>query len=385
MASSAGGIGEAEAAAGTTNRRTIYDYLGEGEDGEVVASPPSPETPPRLRLPRFTCARIRFGGLGRKRGGRKEGAAAADKNDHTSPDSSGWDQAAESRGVAGGGGVAAAHTTGMGLSMLLLLARTCVELNRMAEVRAQMEALLKEMRDEASRVKGAAADHDVVVAAPGTCHGGPQSSSTTTASSSCVVSDTSTTLCLELETVGSREGDQRASSPEDEGYRTGVREVEAEAEAEAGHGTEHSRRRQAPECKCDAEQETPECSVQSSSSDDDEFIELQGGRFGAGGSSSSQPSQRGAADDDDYDGSGVDDGSCEKRRRGEGGGVSAAELERRLHELQHRRDRERIAALEAALRRARRKLTEKEMEARLWQDTAALALGRPATRDDGGQ
>jgi hypothetical protein len=42
----------------------------------------------------------------------------------------------------------------MGLSMLLLLAaRARVELSRMAEVRAQMEALLKEIRDEAGRVK----------------------------------------------------------------------------------------------------------------------------------------------------------------------------------------------------------------------------------------
>ncbi|KAJ1278206.1 hypothetical protein BS78_04G061200 [Paspalum vaginatum] len=365
---SAGGIGEAEAAAATTNRRTICDYLGKGEDGEV-ASPPSPETPPRLRLPRFTCARIRFGRLGRKRG-RKEGTAAAEKGEDTPVDSSsGWNQSAGSR--VAGGGVAAAHT-GMGLSMLLLLARTCVELNRMAEVRAQMEALLKEMRDEASRVKSAA-DHDVV-GAPRTCHGRQPSSTTATAASSSCVSDTSTTHRLEI--VGRREGDKRASSEEDERYcaGTGVREVEAEAEAEAGDETESPRRRQAPEFKCDAGQETRE-----SSSDDDEFIELQGGRFGAGGSSgSSQSPQRGATDDGEGSG---DDGSCE-RRRGEGG-VSAAELERRLHELRHRRDRERIEGLEAALRRAQRKLTEKEMEARLWQDTAALALGRPAPRDSG--
>lgn len=87
-----GDIGEAAAAEATParNKRTIYDYLGEGEDGEE-ASPPSPETPPRLRLPRFTCARIRFGGIWRKRGGtggRKE-AAAAEKSEDASVDSSG--------------------------------------------------------------------------------------------------------------------------------------------------------------------------------------------------------------------------------------------------------------------------------------------------------
>ena len=84
------------------------------------------------------------------------------------------------------------------------------------------------------------------------------------------------------------------------------------------------------------------------------------------------------SDDDD------DDESCERRHEG---GVSATELERRLHELQHRQDRQRIEALESALRRAQRKLTEKEMEARLWQDTATLALGQPVPvpRDGQGQ
>ena len=93
--------------------------------------------------------------------------------------------------------------------------------------------------------------------------------------------------------------------------------------------------------------------MRSSSDEDDEFIELEGGRFGGGGGDS-------------------DDGS----ERNEGG-VSAVELERRLHEVRHRRDRERISALESALRRAERRLMEKEMEARLWQETAALALGGP--------
>ena len=97
-----------------------------------------------------------------------------------------------------------------------------------------------------------------------------------------------------------------------------------------------------------------------SSPDQDEFIELEGGRFGGGGGS----------------GGDSDDGS----ERNEGG-VSAVELERRLHEVRHRRDRERISALESALRRAERRLMEKEMEARLWQETAALALGgQPAPR-----
>lgn len=325
---SASDIGEAEATL-TTNRMTIYDCLGEGEE----ASPPSPETPPQLRLPRFTCGRIRFGRLGRERGGRggRKEVAAAEKSEDASVGSSGWKQAAAGRSSGGGGGSSvAAGQTGMGLSMLFLLARTCVELNRMAEVRAQMETLLKEIRDEASRVKAGSADH-VVLVAPKTCNN-LRPSSTSTVSSSCV-SDTSTN-CLEI-----RRG-------------------------EDGEWTSE------PEWKCTTERETPDqCWVQSPS--DGEFIELEGGRFSTGGGNS----QRGAAVDESDD----DDGeSCGRRHEV---GVSATELERRLHELQHRRDRERIEALESALRRAQRKLTEKEMEARLWQDTATLALGQPTPRD----
>lgn len=124
----------------------------------------------------------------------------------------------------------------MGMSMLLLLARTCVELNRMAEVRAQMETLLTEIRDEASRVKGgAAADHVVLVTPTKACNN-LRSSSTTTASSSCV-SDTSTTNCLEI-----RRG-------EDDGDRTSEAEVGTEPAA---------RQRRPPECRCDTEQDTPD-------------------------------------------------------------------------------------------------------------------------------
>uniref|UniRef100_A0A0A9HNY0 Uncharacterized protein n=1 Tax=Arundo donax TaxID=35708 RepID=A0A0A9HNY0_ARUDO len=55
-------------------------------------------------------------------------------------------------------------------------------------------------------------------------------------------------------------------------------------------------------------------------------------------------------------------------------GVSAIELERRLHELLHERNRDQIEELEAALQRAVKKLAEKEMEVCLWKDTAKFAL-----------
>jgi polyribonucleotide nucleotidyltransferase len=55
-------------------------------------------------------------------------------------------------------------------------------------------------------------------------------------------------------------------------------------------------------------------------------------------------------------------------------GVNAVELERRLHELLHQRNQERIEELELALKRAEKKLVEKEMEVSMWKDTAKLAL-----------
>jgi len=136
----------------------------------------------------------------------------------------------------------------MGLSMLLLLARTCVELNRMAEVRAQMEALLKETRDEADRVKGAA-DH--VAVTPGTCDGNLlPSTSATTASSSCV-SDTS------MNCLGIARGEDGRRTPEDGGC-AGVVDGALEAELEAVPA-----RRQPPalEWTCSTEQDTPEVQI----------------------------------------------------------------------------------------------------------------------------
>ncbi|XP_062221264.1 uncharacterized protein LOC133920683 [Phragmites australis] len=315
MASAGDDIAEAEAARKSAKR--ISDFLGDSDGDE--AAPPHPETPPRLRLPRFTCARIRFGRLGRKRGG-----SSGEKCEEASVDSSGWKPA-------GNSSAGTSAEAGMGLSMLLFLSRTRVELNRMAEVRAEMETLLKEIRDEASKMKSA--DH--VLVTPRTCN--LQSSSA--ASSSCT-SDTNTN-CLEIA--------RRETKPsEDERCaRMHVLELEDDPETE----------RQLLECKCNADQETSE------SSSDEEFIELDGGRFrGCGGGNPG----RDAGDDDS--------GNESWDRRD---GVSAIELERRLHELLHRRNRARIEELESALRHAKRKLVEKEMEARMWQDTAALALGQP--------
>ncbi|KAK3156178.1 hypothetical protein QOZ80_2AG0103860 [Eleusine coracana subsp. coracana] len=335
MASAAGedAIGEAEAAGNNNNskknRRRICDYLGESDGGEGDASSP-PET--LLRLPRFTCATFRFG---RKRGGRNRKEGGAKKTGAVDSSASGLSKPAEtstSSGSAETGG-------GMGLSMLLLLARTCVELNRMAEVRAQMEALLKEIRDEAARMKKAGAEHDVARLTP------TRTLNLQLSSSGFTSEDTDTnrrhaTASSSAEEIARQECESKPQLARDDEL-----ELEAAAEFEAELAW------QRPTIECCTEQED------SDESSDDEFIELDGGRFG------------------DFDREEI--GEEEDSEEEEGGGVCAEELERRLHELQHQRDRERIQELESALRRAEQRLREKEMEARLWQDTATLALQPP--------
>ncbi|KAL5212159.1 hypothetical protein ABZP36_023006 [Zizania latifolia] len=295
------------AGASKKNKLRISDYLHDS-DGAAV-SPPSPGTPPRLRVPSFTCARIGFVRLGRIKGrcgGRKELAAEKSEAASTVEDSSGREAASSGSGASSSS--TEAGTAGLGISLLFLLARTSVELTKMAEVRAQMEALLREMRDEADRCKSAVVAHrrDLL------------------ASSSSTASDYSTDT----------DGAGRVA------FSPAMETVSGESNKPL---------------------EEEDCEVTSFvsmaldlfwSDSDDEFIELAGGCLTRG------------IDDDGGGGGG-------------GGGVSGKELERRLHELQHERDRERVAELEAALRRSERRRVEKEMEARLWKDTAELALQRP--------
>jgi hypothetical protein len=92
MASAEGGIDGA--AAGTTKKKKrISDCLADSDDGEdapaVDVTPPSPPSPgtPRLRIPMFTCARLRFGRKGGRR--RKKDAVVAEKSEAVPTDSSG--------------------------------------------------------------------------------------------------------------------------------------------------------------------------------------------------------------------------------------------------------------------------------------------------------
>uniref|UniRef100_A0ACD5Z141 Uncharacterized protein n=1 Tax=Avena sativa TaxID=4498 RepID=A0ACD5Z141_AVESA len=201
MASAGGGI---DGPAGTSKKKKrISDCLVDSDGGDDVAveaaAPPSPPSPgtPRLRIPMFTCARLRFVRLGRKGGRGRKDVVVAEKSEPPTTDSAGWKQ-----GSNGGG---RAEAAGMGLSMLFLLAKTCVELNKMAEVRARMEALLEEMRDlQLARTTKASTDSDAATPLGSTSRD-LHASSTTTAASPC--------RCRGLRTDAAHAGPAYSSSP----------------------------------------------------------------------------------------------------------------------------------------------------------------------------
>lgn len=360
-------------------KKRISDCLVDSDDGPDDA-PPFPGTP-RLRIPMFTCARLRFGG--RKAGGRRKEAAAAaaiaaEKSEEgASVDSSailcfvrpaGWKVASSS------GASTAEAAAGMGLGLLFLLAKTCSELKKMAEVRAQMEALLDEMRGQL-----AAARTTKITSTGNNNHAAASSSSPSPgrrprrhsrrrvdqgrerrgepSASSAFYAMTGNPLFDDLDR---REpcGRGAAASSETASGESETTTAEVESPGATSMAVDLTRQFQHNR---DTNQETSEWS----SSDDGEFIELDGGFFRGGGGGE----RRGDYSEECYR------AESEEERAGEG--VSALEVERRLQEIVHRRSRERIEELESSLRRAERKLVEKEMEARLWKDTAKLALQPP--------
>ncbi|KAI4983827.1 hypothetical protein ZWY2020_025693 [Hordeum vulgare] len=218
--------------------------------------------------------------------------------------------------VGGGGGGEATRPSGLsvGLSMVFLLAKTSDEFNKMATVRAEMEALIRDFKGQhAMATANTGGDDDV---------------------------------------PGDRNPDSAASSCLSDGN---------EPQAVTGRCEDHCRRHN--------HQDTPPFSIgeerdeggaESSDDDDDDDI-----------AHCWQGLESDLGDDDDGH---QDEDHGEEEEDADRYRVSAVELERRLHELLHERNQERIEELEAALRRAEKRLFNKEMEASLWKDTAKMAF-----------
>ncbi|KAL6603744.1 hypothetical protein ACP70R_044105 [Stipagrostis hirtigluma subsp. patula] len=318
--------------------RRIVDYLNDGEELGIGTPPRSPAA--RSLLPGFRWPRVVK--LGRKgAGGKGKGTeeVPAEKGKHAPV------AVAVSTSVCQS--AAAADTRhselGLGLSLVFLLAKTSDEFNKMVKVRTEMEALLKEFKDqvrETSTSSGHAASK-------------PRNLESTT--SSCVTdrNDHDQSISARLEDQAASSGTElvscdKSSEDDDCGVRMDVLEDEFHIELERlqvnySSGT--------PSVQLEEEEEEEHYSEPS-----DEITDYRHGF--------NDELEEVVEDEDD------DDGNYEA----EYNGVSALELERRLHELLHERNRERIEELEAALRRAEKQLAEKEMEVCLWKDTAKFAL-----------
>uniref|UniRef100_A0ACD5UIR7 Uncharacterized protein n=2 Tax=Avena sativa TaxID=4498 RepID=A0ACD5UIR7_AVESA len=357
---------------GTTSRRRILDYLNDGEelgiDGPAAAAAtPRAVAAARSLLPRFRWARMAR--LGRKGGGscagvkvrqpRRQVEVAAEKD--ALEDCSGV-SACATAGSSGGGGETRAADLGVGLGLVFLLAKTSDEFSKMAKVRAEMETLLAEFKGHVVPKPNLASTdaHDVstrprnIVSAASSCLTDGNERGVANDRSEDRRRDHQVASCSG---VGVVEESSRKRSSED------VLEEEFHAELERLHvhygpdsppfllGDEHD----------GAEQ-----------SDDDDDI-------------AAADCRQGFPEDDDDEDHGHDDEEEEEDDDDDASryrGVSAVELERRLHELLHQRNQERIEELEAALRRAERRLFEKEMEASLWKDTAKMALRQDRDDDD---
>jgi hypothetical protein len=254
---------------------------------------------------------------------------------------------ATSSGGAVGGGETRAADLGVGLGLVFLLAKTSDEFSKMAKVRAEMEALLAEFKGHVIANTADAED----VSRPRNLDDSAASSCLTDANEAQPATDRS-------DENHRRRGDHQVAACSGKGVEVEVQsrrrstedvlEEEFHAELERLHVHYGSDTPPFPpgEERDDAAE----------ASDDDDIA---------------ADYRQGFAEDDDHGHDEDDDDDDDAARYR---GVSAVELERRLHELLHQRNQERIEELEAALRRAERRLFDKEMEASLWKDTAKMAL-----------
>ncbi|GJN29456.1 hypothetical protein PR202_gb17682 [Eleusine coracana subsp. coracana] len=263
---------------------------------------------------------------------------------------------------------------GLGASLVLLLSKSAVELNKMVELRAQMEALVAEIRHAAAQRKMVVEEEEDEEkqhhSAPAQSESNGSSSSGGAATTTAVkdpiafpaadadaASNCSRTTDTALSGGGGGEG------------RAGVviDRMEAELQAELNRlqrGAVHGGQRVAPVqglelpmLKVKTKANVPDSPSRSCVDDGDEEEE---------------------DDEDEYEEADEEEEECcdGDNKSPPHGGVSARALERRLHELLQKRQQERIVELESALDTAQRRLHDKEREVVWWRDAAKLVSHR---------
>ncbi|XP_073001838.1 protein POLARALIZATION DURING ASYMMETRIC DIVISION AND REDISTRIBUTION-like [Typha latifolia] len=224
----------------------------------------------------------------------------------------------------------ASFNFGMGLGLVFVLAKTATEFNKMTELRTQMEMLLKEFKDEYG--KRDALDYF-----------SKSSVNCISASSDC---------SLNVNKCKAVTLQSHIASLHQEGAKCAVESDNCERLSEY----ESCLRMNELEAELEVELERLQDNL-----DGEDLYALLGQQTMELGSEYNilESFSRSFGEVD-----------SEKKDNNQSSGVSAQELERRLHELLHIRQQERIAELESALHCAEKKLIEKEIEVCRWKDTA---------------
>ncbi|RLN12420.1 hypothetical protein C2845_PM09G04990 [Panicum miliaceum] len=241
---------------------------------------------------------------------------------------------------------------GLGASLVLLLFKSAVELNKMVELRAQMEALVSEIRhaaqckEKANRPAGAPA----------------ASTSRESNGSSATTANVKDPIAFPAADADAASNCSRTTADNNvvSGRAAAVvfDQLEAELQAELGRmqrGTDRTAHGGDERIAPMQGLELPMLKVKTKA----------GNNAVVGSASWSRVVDGGGAKDDGED-----------RSSPPHGGVSARALERRLHELLQKRQQERIVELESALDAAQRRLHEKEREVVWWRDAAKLVSHR---------
>ncbi|CAL9181648.1 unnamed protein product [Musa hybrid cultivar] len=255
---------------------------------------------------------------------------------------------------------------GMGVGLVFLLTRSATEINKMEQLRVQMEILLKDIKDEMHNkgVSSHRAESNNVASSASNSYMEPEAETRST----CATFTRNTArlsmhqmeaeMEVELQRLQCAVGRKLSSLPP---HRM------LAAESADAPETFHGSFREAYEggsgsggiqCGVSAHELTRKLNQLVQARQQEGIAELESS-FNCTGNSHI----------------GEDDGEVTQVHEEDGGnyrGVSARELERRLHELLETRQRERIAELESALECAERQLREKESEVCWWRDTARL-------------
>ncbi|CAN6221877.1 unnamed protein product [Urochloa humidicola] len=262
---------------------------------------------------------------------------------------------------------------GLGASLVLLLSKSAVELNKMVELRAQMEALVSEIR-QAARWKEDANNGRAPAAAAASVVS--EESNGSSAATSAAVKDPiafpaadadATSNCSRTTAAGAVVMDQ----------------LEAELQAELGRmqrggggGTDRTAHGGGDKRIAPMEGiELPLLKVKTKAGNStiiDGGAAKDHGEVVDGNVDEEEEDEYEEEDDEEEEEEGYDEDGTSPPH----GGVSARALERRLHEVLQKRQQERIVELEAALDAAQRRLHEKEREVVWWRDAAKLVSHR---------